>query len=367
MILPMTQDTDEFIDTAAEPEAGEAEDLSLRDELAKALADAGEDGAAGESPTAAAPASDAPSRDAQGRFARAAGRPDPQSSNEPATPDRAAGPGAADAARTTAPPTSWSAAAKADFQSLPEHIRKEVLKREADMERGRAQWQSGAERLNRLDAIIAPRSELIRMRGLDEAGAIQALFAAQDLLDRDPIEGLRQIARQYGVDPRTLAAAIAPQQPRTPSGARPPAQLTALAREVETLKGALTQQRQREGQARMADLTDQLGAFKSDPGNLSFENVQERMIALLQSRTAKDFADAYQQAIWSDPDVRQALLRQSQQQGQASDAVRAKAAQARHASGSITGSPSPGPRPGRGGPAPSLRDELMSAWTQHAL
>ncbi len=117
----------------------------------------------------------------------------------------------------------------------------------------------------------------------------------------------------------------------------------------------------------MADLTDQLGAFKSDPGNLSFENVQERMIALLQSRTAKDFADAYQQAIWSDPDVRQALLRQSQQQGQASDAVRAKAAQARHASGSITGSPSPGPRPGRGGPAPSLRDELMSAWTQHAL
>ena len=54
MILPMTQDTDEFIDTAPEPEAAEADDLSLRDELAKALADAGEDAAAVAGPSAAA-------------------------------------------------------------------------------------------------------------------------------------------------------------------------------------------------------------------------------------------------------------------------------------------------------------------------
>jgi hypothetical protein len=54
MILPMTQDTDDFIDTAAEPEAGEADDLSLRDELAKALADAGEGAAAVGEPSAAA-------------------------------------------------------------------------------------------------------------------------------------------------------------------------------------------------------------------------------------------------------------------------------------------------------------------------
>ena len=33
MILPMTQDTDDFIDTAAEPEAGETGDLSLRCQL----------------------------------------------------------------------------------------------------------------------------------------------------------------------------------------------------------------------------------------------------------------------------------------------------------------------------------------------
>jgi len=277
---------------------------------------------------------------------------------------------ASDEARTIVPPPSWSAAAKADFDTLPEHIRKEVLKREADIERGKAQWQSGAERLNRLDAILGPRTDQIRMRGLDEAQAIQALFAAQDLLDRDPIDGLRRLARTYGVDLRALATG-APQQPGGAPApqAQPPAHLEALARDVETLKGALAQQRQRTEAARLAGIQDQIAAFAADPANLYFENVRDRMSALLRAGAAKDVADAYQQATWADPDVRAALLRQAEtsRQAAASDAARAKAAQARHASGSVTGSPSPGSSPGRGGPAPTLRDELMSAWTQHAL
>ena len=364
----MTSDTDDFSDTAAEPLAGQADDLSLREELANALADAGEGAAAADSPpAAAAPTRDAHLRDASGRFARA----DNPSPTEPETPRAANEPAAAEAARTIAPPPSWSAAAKADFDKLPDHIRKEVLKREADIERGKAQWQSGAERLNRLDAILGPRTDQIRMRGLDETQAIQALFAAQDLLDRDPIDGLRRLARTYGIDLRALAMAGAPQQPggAMPPQAQPPAHLTALARDVETLKGALAQQRQRSEAAQKAGALDHVAAFAADPANLYFENVRDRMSALLRAGAAKDIADAYQQATWADPDVRSALLRQAEtsRQATASDAARAKAAQARHASGSVIGSPSPGSSPGRGGPAPTLRDELMSAWTQHAL
>ena len=114
--------------------------------MANALADAEEGAPAANAPPAAA----APARDAQGRFASGADRASTISSHEPKTPEPTPGPDAAHAARATEPPASWSAAAKADFDRLPEHIRKEVLKREADIERGRAQWQSGAERLNRL-------------------------------------------------------------------------------------------------------------------------------------------------------------------------------------------------------------------------
>ena len=372
MILPMTRDTHDLTDTAAEPLAGgDTEDLSLREELANALADAGEGAAAADSPpAAAAPGRDAPQRDATGRFSRA-GRAETSSPHEPEAPSAAEGPEAAEAARATAPPASWSAAAKADFMSLPDHIRKEVQKREADMERGRAQWQSGAERLNRLDAILGPRSDMIRLRGMDEAQAIQVLFAAQDILERNPIEGLRHLARNYGVDLRALASAGAQQQPGGPMAAQAqlPAPLAGLAHEVQTLKGALAQQQQRIEEAKQAEMSSQFEAFATDPAHLYFENVRDRMYALLRAGAARDFADAYQQAAWADPEVRQALLRQQAEtrQARSSDAARAKAAQARHASGSITGSPFPGSSPGRGGPAPSLRDELMSAWTQHAL
>ena len=372
MILPMTRDTEDLTDTAAEPLAGDdIEHPSLREELANALADAGEGAAAAAvSPAAAAPARDALSRDASGRFSRSE-RADIPSPPEPEAPGAADGSDAAPAVRAPAPPASWSAAAKADFMSLPDHIRKEVQKREADMERGRAQWQSGAERLNRLDAILGPRSDMIRLRGLDEAQAIQVLFAAQDILERDPIEGLRHLARNYGVDLRALALAGAPQQPGGAMApqAHPPAPLSALAHDVATLKDALAQQQRFAQDTRDAGALSQVEAFAADPANLYFENVRGRMSALLRTQAAQDVAEAYQQAIWSDPDVRPQLLRQqaAERQAGASDAARAKAAQARHASGSITGSPSPGSSPGRGGPAPSLRDELMSAWTQHAL
>ncbi len=367
MILPMTRDTEDLTLTAAEPTAGDdTEHLSLRDELANALADAGE----GAADAAVSPAAAAPTRDAQGRFSRleraeAPAPPEPEAAGAAERPDAAA------AAEVSAAPASWSAAAKADFQSLPDHIRKEVLKREADMERGRAQWQSGAERLNRLDAILGPRADLIRLRGLDEAGAIQALFAAQDLLDRNPVEGLLAVARQYGVDPRVLAQAGAQQQPggAMPPQVQPPGPASGLAHDVAILKDALAQQQRHAQEVKSAGLDQQLQAFMTDPANTHFDTVRERMRALLEAGSAKDFAEAYQQATWTDPDVRQALLRQAEERGQARslDAVRAKAAQARHASGSITGSPSPGSSPGRGGPAPTLRDELMSAWTQHAL
>jgi hypothetical protein len=168
-----------------------------------------------------------------------------------------------------------------------------------------------------------------------------------------------------------FAGVTAPQQPggaMSPQ-AQPPAHLEALARDVETLKGALAQQQRRDEEARLTPVVDHVEAFAADPANLYFENVRDRMSALLRAGAATDVADAYQQATWSDPDVRQALLRQSEagRQGQASDAARAKAAQARHASGSVTGSPSPGSSPGRGGPAPTLRDELLNAWSHHAV
>ena len=340
------------------------EEPTLREQIAAAMAD-GADGAPGRS-------DDEPSRDEQGRFATVGEGTNPPAARtatttEPKTPGPADEPSdGAEPRRTISPPPSWSAAAKADFEKLPEHIRQEVLKREADIERGKAQWDQKANRLNRLDAVLQPRTERFRLAGIDEAQALQALFAAQDYLERDPAGGLSYLARQYGVDPRALAPPGGGRQPQ--AGAQPSPHLTALAQEVQTLKGALAQQQRRAEQAQRSERVNQVRAFATDPANLYFENVRERMAGLLKAGTAKDLPDAYQQATWADPEIRQVLLRQqeAQRQATAQDAARAKAAQARHASGSVIGSPAPGSTPGRAAPAPTLRDELLNAWSHHA-
>jgi hypothetical protein len=153
-----------------------------------------------------------------------------------------------------------------------------------------------------------------------------------------------------------------PQQPQQQQPQQLPPQLQPLIQQVQTL----TQQAE---ENRMRPHLDAVAQFASDPANVYFENVRGRMRTLIQTGQARDLPDAYQQACWSDPQVRPLMLQQQQQaQAQAAEAAaRARAAGARHASGSITGSPAPGATPGRGGlPAVDLREQLLQSWDEHA-
>lgn len=333
------------------------EELSLRDDLAAAIEEhGGMDPEPAPVAAAAAPTQDRV-RAPDGKFAKAGEAAQIQPKTEPLTSRPA----------TEAPkapigaPVSWTAAAKADFDKLPEHIKSEVLKREADIETGLAQQQQGAQRLNRLDEILAPRRERFQLAGIDEVAAVRALFAAQDLLERDPVNALMFLARQSGVDFRGLVQRMAGQQPQQ---AQLPPQFQPLLQQVQTLTDTVAQQQQAAEQAKLSGYKDQVRAFGEDPKNVYFENVRAKMGTLIRTGQAASIEDAYAQATWSDPEIRPLLLRQQteEQQAKARTNASAKATEARRASGSVIGSPTPGATPGRGGPAPTLRDELQAAF-----
>ena len=355
-----------FADPEEAPEnlAGAGEDTSLRDELTAAFAEASD--GAGDTP-APPPAATAESRarDEQGRFApKADGQPQ---STEPKTPASAAPAAQGEqpaAQQASGPPPSWSAPAKAEWDRLPDAIRQEVVRHEATVQTAKAQWQQKGEQLNRLTSAIGDRADRWRMAGFDPAQGIQRLVAAEEFLERDPVNGIAHLARQYGVSLQHLLGALGPQA-QAPQ--IPPA-LQGMFQEVQTLKQALTQQQQAAEQAKVQGAFDHIAEFRADPANRYFENVRERMGVLLQTGQAASMKDAYDQACWSDPQVR-ATLQQGQVASQAQlNGQRAKAAQARHASGSITGSPAPGASPARGGQNPnaSVRDDLMAAYAEHA-
>jgi hypothetical protein len=64
------------------------------------------------------------------------------------------------------------------------------------------------QRLAAIDAALAPFADQLERFDLGVPQAIAALFASQDFMDRQPINGLIFMARSYGVDFVALRAAL---------------------------------------------------------------------------------------------------------------------------------------------------------------
>lgn len=272
-------------------------------------------------------------------------------------------------------PASLPAPLKAKFKDLPDDVRAAFVKLDDDRTAAKAQWDQKAQQFNRLEEILAPRREAHRLNGLDDAQAIQVLFAAQDFLERDPIGGLNYLARSYGVDLRQLGQQLAQgQQP----GGQPPPQLDAalqpIMQQVQTLQQKLEASEQAIQQAELQKGLSEVEAFRSKPENMYFDDVKDDIVVLLESGRAKDLADAYQKAVWASPEIRPLLIKaqtDADQQAKAkadaeakakADAdARARADAARRAGGSVTGAPGAAVQAPGAGSKGNLREDLLAA------
>lgn len=291
------------------------------------------------------PTDGARARDESGRFAKAP-EPGQETAIEPAT--------APDADPPSEPirvPASLPAPLKAKFKDLPPEWQSAIQKQDEDRTAAKAQWDTKAERFNRLEEILAPRREKFQLQGLDDARAIQTLFAAQDMLDRNPLEGLSYLARSYGVDLRQIGAQPAQAQ----QGTYPPelaAALQPIMSQVQTLQQSLAERDQAAANAELHRGLAEIEAFRSDPANLYFDDVRANILALMETGRAATLKDAYEAACWADPVVRPLLIEQREATAKAeatkaqTDAkakaeadARAKANAAQRAGGSVTGAP----------------------------
>jgi hypothetical protein len=82
-----------------------------------------------------------------------------------------------------------------------------------------------------------------------------------------------------------------------------------------------------------------LETFSNDPKNEFYLDVRMDMATLLESGRAKDLKDAYDKAVWANPETRQVML--ERQAVELSKKVSKRAAAAREASSSINGSGEP--------------------------
>ena len=245
-------------------------------------------------------------------------------------------------------PASWSPAAKATFDKLPPEVQQAVAKREQEIDHGLRRKSEEVKRYEPLEQVLAPRRAQWAAQGMDEVHAVKTLLAAQDLLEKNPMQGLEFLARSYGVNLNTAQPQGQPYQAQ-------PARDSHL--EIAALKQQLQVLQSQVQTAQTAPIVSQIDAFQNDPANLYFENVRDDMAVLLHNGKASDLKEAYEMACWMRPDIRPFL-----QTAQAPAApMQDKAAQARRAAVSVTGSPGQSRIPKSNG---SIEDDIRAAFEE---
>lgn len=303
-----------------------------------------------ETPEPAAEAAQAPTearaRNPDGTFAKAE---ETGQSLEPAPQEPA---------RTILPPRSWTAAAKAKFATLDPDVQQEVLRREKEIDDGKAQWDTKAEKYNKLDAVFAPVRDRLTLNGLTEDTYIRALVQADEMLRSNGPQAIQLLAQQYGIN---LAAMFGQQGgPQTqPVNGQPDPQIQALLQEVQALRAERQQETtQRQDQDKQATQA-QIDAFANDPAHLYFDNVKPEMAALLQSGAAKDLPEAYDMACHARKDIRQLLA--------AAAVPKTASVQTRPNGSSITGAQRPGLKPNGAASTgkDDIGDDVRAAFAMH--
>jgi hypothetical protein len=309
-------------------------------------------------------------RDEAGRFARApAAAPAP--AVDPGTGQPAASPDAANAALDAAAqaaaaagqvtgkaPSSWKPEAAAVWAKIEtgqpvtpaelKTFKDEAARREGDYHKGVQGWKQHATAGQAYEAAIAPYKETLTKLGVDGVTAVSELLKADHTLRYAPesvkVQKLLELAHIYQID---LSKQFTPE-------------IAKYERELFEMKEKLAQNESAQQQSARESLDSELNRFAAAPGHEHFEAVRVHMGSLISGGVAKDLEDAYQQAVYANPQTRAALLEQQRRASEES----ARVQRAKAASGSVRGSSPAAGTPSAGGN--SVRDAVTAAFEAHS-
>lgn len=204
-------------------------------------------------------------------------------------------PQAAPSTAPTGPPTSWDAAAKAEYAKLPAAVQQAVVKREAEVSAGFAQYQGLKQHREQLEQVIGPRRQYYANDGVSDLQAIDNIWKWFEALKNSPGESFPALAQMFGVDLSTVS----------PNAAADPGQTNP---EVAALKAELARHAAQLGQVTSTFEQQQTAARRAElaqfaNGKPHFEKVRVTMGKLMQAGVAQGLEDAYQQAVKLDPEV----------------------------------------------------------------
>lgn len=210
------------------------------------------------------------------------------------------------------------AEADPELQEALPAIYEEDEKRDSDFFKGIEQYKDGYSQWQEFQRAITPFQETISALGATPTQAAVELLKADHILrygsDEQKQQALNYIFQSYGLQPPGGQPEVDPR-------------ISALHNELMQVKGYVQRQMTEREQIDRQKSFAEVEKFKADPSKKHFEAVRENMAQLLERGLASDLNDAYEKAIWLDPQIRAQQL--ADQQAEAAKQHRTQAEAAR--------------------------------------
>ena len=206
-------------------------------------------------------------------------------------------------------PKTWTKEALESWATIPPRAQQEILKREEDYFRGIGQYKERAEVADKYLGVVEPFKPILEAAQIDPVELFRNFASNHYLLSRGTPEQKVQIAsnliQHYQIDLGQLLDHIgnAPVEPPNP-------RIAALEQELATLRQAVTGGQKQAEEAAREKATATIDEFAADPAHPYFEEVADLMSDLLASGRAKTLKEAYDTAVYLNPETREKALAQ---------------------------------------------------------
>lgn len=202
-------------------------------------------------------------------------------------------------------PKTWTKEALAEWATIPDRAKQEILKREEDFLRGITQYKEAADLGIAYSKVVEPYTSMLAAEGVDPVGLFQSFAANHYLLSRGTPEQKVEIAAAlingYNIPFAELVnylvegAQAAPIDP----------EVSNLKKELSDLKNSLSSAQRIESERSVARLRKEIDDFAADPAHPHFDELADDIHKLFESGMASSLAEAYEKAVYANPVTRQ--------------------------------------------------------------
>lgn len=211
-----------------------------------------------------------------------------------------------EAVQAVGAPQTWSKEAIAEWATIPERAKQEILKREDDMFRGIEQYKVAADIGMSYSKVVEPYAPILAAENIDPVQMFQSFAANHYLLTRgtpqQKIELAASMLQGYEIPLAELLNYIADQD----VDINPPnPEIISLREELGQLRNFITSSQNSAQQEVTKRIDAEIEAFASDPAHPYFDELASDIQKLFESGLASSLAEAYEKAVFANPNTRQ--------------------------------------------------------------